>query len=254
LIAADQVSSNPPQKKSGFKEFVSKIGSTLASLSPFAPKPTATCPYAQVPPPEPPKPVAQPEPKPILKPEDIREPEPWRLTVLVKCQPVSQIPASSATVSLKQKESTQTVVIATDEFAGGVGRTKISTRRGFDISDSGHTDYDVTVECDGWKMIAAKKVTLDDGDKKEVTIEIKKLKWVQFKVVTDVIVNENGKDVKKERPLAGVMMDITLPQDEKKQEASLDKELRFEKLEDGVCKVTAMSHNELWEFEEISSQ
>jgi len=258
LTTGNQVSSKPPKKKSRFKEFVRKVGNTLASLSHSAPKPKVTCPIAPPPPPpEPLKVIERPEPRPIIKPEEPKKPQPWRLIVFVKCvdksrQPVSQGPGSDATVSLKEDESEETVVIVPEEFAGGVGRTKTSTTLKYDISSNGHTEYDVTVECSGWKMIAAKQVSLDDGDKKEVTIEIRPLKWVQFKVVQDVVVNEGGKDVTKEQPVAGVLLDLTLPEDVKKQEPSLDRELRFEELEDGVCKITNMSHGEVWEFVKIT--
>ncbi len=259
------MSSNPPNNQSsgGFKGFLDKIGSTLSSFSPFAAKPKVTCPD-----PAPPVELASspaaatPKPKTPLKREVVEAKPPWELTVLVRCVDINRqldkvhTPDSTVTVTLKTQGGSEfSVSIEKDDFVGGIGRAKTSKLQGYDIKDRGHTEYEVTATADKWRMFMGKIALLDDGDKKDVTIDIWRLKWVAFRVVEDVIVKEADAEVTKEVLVQGVTIDLTLPQDTKRHEAMEDHDLLIENIDqDGTCSIDEMSAKEVWEVVSFSSE
>jgi hypothetical protein len=249
------VSSPPPdnQGSGGFNAFLQKTRQTLASFSPSAPKPKISCPESKpevVEVNEPPEVVARAQPKPPVKLVSIKEPEPWRLTVLVKCvdrrgqTDTQHVPEATVQVFLKRKQgSAESLSIEKDDFGGGIGQTKLSKRRRYDVSATGHTEYEVSAAVEKWKMVKAKTVVLDDGDKKEVTIEIRRLAWVQFEVV-DV----GG------TPIPGVTLDLVLPARPNQQEVTKDKDpVRIEDLEDGKARIEALTYGtDVWEVVDVT--
>ena len=127
------MSSHPPDNQSsgGFKAFLQRTRQTLASFSPLAAKPKISCPLAK---PaiveDAPLEVVLPQRKARVRPESTKEPEPWRLTVLVKCvdrqgRDTKQVPQKTVQVSLTADGgSVQSLSIEKDDFVGGIGQTK----------------------------------------------------------------------------------------------------------------------------------
>jgi hypothetical protein len=259
------VSSNPPTKQSsgGFTGFLDKIGNTLSSFSPFAAKPKVTCPEPPPPVEEASSPVvATSKPKAPPKREVVEVQPPWELTVLVRCVDFNRqldrvhTPDSRVTVELKSPGGSEvSVSIEKDGFVGGIGRAKASRAQGYDVKDTGHTEYEVTATADKWRMVMGKIAILDDGDKKDVTIDIRRLKWVAFRVVEDVIVEEADKEVTKEMLVAGVALDLTIPREGKRKETMEDHDLLIEYIDDDdTCSIDEMSEKEVWEVVSFTSE
>lgn len=259
------MSSNPPnnQSSSGFAGFIEKIGSTLSSFSPFAAKPKVTCP-------EPPPPVEEASSPPTVTPkaktprkrEVVEVKPPWELIVLVRCVDINRqldrvhTPDSTVTVTLKDQTGSEvSVSLEKDDFAGGIGRAKISKAQGYDVQGRGHTEYEVTATADKWRMHMGKIAVLDDGDEQTVTIDIWRLKWVAFRVVEDVIVEEADTEVTKERVVEGVTLDLTIPRKGKIKETMADHNLLIEDIDDdGTCSIDEMSDAEVWEVVSFTSE
>lgn len=259
------MSSNPPNKQSsgGFSEFLDKIGSTLSSFSPFAAKPKVTCPESQPPVEEASSPAeATVKSKAAPKREVVEAKPPWELIVKVRCvdfnrQPdLVHTPDSTVTVTLKPERGSEvSVSLEKNDFHGGIGRAKVSIAQGYDIKGQGHTEYEVTATADKWRMVMGKIAILDDGDKTDVTIDIRRLKWVAFRVVEDVIVAEADKEVTKEMFVPDVTVDLTLPREGKRKETMEDHDLLIEYIDDdGTCSIDEMSHAEVWEVVSFTSE
>jgi len=259
------VSSNPPNKQSsgGFTGFLDKIGNTLSSFSPFAAKPKVTCPEPQPPVEEASSPVmATPKPKAQPKREVVEAKPPWELIVMVRCVDFNRqldsvhTPDGPVTVTLKSEDGSETTVsVEKSDFVGGYGRAKTSKERGYDLRGQGDTEYEVTATADKWRMVMGKIALLEDGDKKDVTIDIRRLKWVAFRVVEDVIVEEDDTKVTKEMFVPDVTVDLTLPREDKRKETLEESDLLIEYIDDdGTCSIDEMSHAEVWEVVSFTSE
>ena len=162
------MSSNPPNHSSGgFKGFLEKIGNTLSSFSPFAPKPIVMCPERL--------PLVEAEsavqPKPKVSPSREEAKPPWELIVQVRCVDVNRkvdtlhTPDSTVTVTLKPESGSEvSVSLDKDDFTGGIGRAKSSREQGYDIRTRSYR-YEVTaLPTNGeWLWEGA---LLDDGDRR----------------------------------------------------------------------------------------
>jgi hypothetical protein len=229
-------------KKSGFfdalfdeiEEGVDDLEGSLDSFFKKSPSPNVNCPPPKSDEPkEEPKPKAQPKDKPKEEPKE--EPKPWRLKVRVTSQ--KDVPADEVSVLLKVLEG----------GAGEESRTlkMVSKTEEFPLEGKGHRKYEVAASVAHYELVAKQEVTLEDGDNKQVTVELRPLPWVEFHVVE----KKDGK----EQAVEKVTFKLALPGDRKEEPVSKAEKIRCSDLKPGTCKIEEMSHDEFWEVEEVAS-
>jgi hypothetical protein len=133
------------------------------------------------------------------------------------------------------------------------------------IKDRGHRKYKVSASADKWKLVDPKTVTLEDGQKEQVELELKPLPWVEFRVVEVEVPaagTVSGSASKKEKLVPGVSIKLNVPGKPKKPNepneviATTETVSRIDvTAESGTCEILWMTHeDETWDVLEVKSE